>query len=124
VQGVPIPRRHGLPPYLARIHPGVGFASLGGMGKVAVAVLIEDPLEPEALPDAGLLRGLFGLSAAEAAVARLAPGVGSRRAIAERLGLSENTVKTHLSSIREKVGAGSAAEMTRILVRATLFPPS
>jgi DNA-binding CsgD family transcriptional regulator/PAS domain-containing protein len=121
--GVPIPRSSGLPPYLARIYPGIGFASLAGAGGVRVAVLIDDPLDPAVLPDTALLSAMFGLTPAEAAVARLVPSHLARRAMAEQLGLSENTVKTHLATIRDKLGARTTAEMVRILTRATLAPP-
>ena len=123
VQGVPVSRPSSLPPYLVRIYPGIGFASLGGAGTVRVALLIDDPLDPNVFPEPLLLRSLFGLSKAEIVVAQLVPRVSSRRAIAEVLGLSENTVKTHLASIRAKVGASSTSELAQILIRTTLGPP-
>jgi len=123
VTGLPIPRRSGLPPYLARLYPGIGFASMAGAGAVRVAVLIDDPLDPAVLPDPALLSAMFGLPPAEAAVARLVPGHLARRAIAEHLGVTENTAKTHLAMIREKLGARTTAEMVRILTRTTFVPP-
>jgi DNA-binding CsgD family transcriptional regulator len=104
---------------MARIYPAIGFATIRGAGAARVAVLIDDPADPDQAPDPVLLSSLFGLSEAEIAVARLVPVLPSRSAIAEAIGLSENTVKTHLSSIRDKVGARSTADLTRILVRAS-----
>lgn len=123
VQGVPIPRRSGASPYLMRVYPAIGFGSSGIAPSVCLVLLIDDPLDPDALPTPELLKGLFSLSQAEAAVARLLPHLHSRQAIAQLLGLSENTVKTHLTSIRQKMNVRTTAEAAHILSRAALAPP-
>ena len=50
------------------------------------------------------------LTESELAVLRLLAGPQSRREIAEELGVSANTVKTHTSSVYRKLGVGSRAE--------------
>jgi DNA-binding CsgD family transcriptional regulator len=55
------------------------------------------------------------LSKAEAAVAlEIAKGDG-RGAAAKRLGLSQNTVRTHLSAIFDKLGIHRQAQLTRLV---------
>jgi DNA-binding NarL/FixJ family response regulator len=51
-----------------------------------------------------------GLSEREMDVLRLLPSGGSNKAIAAQLGLSENTVKSHISHIFAKLGVQSRAE--------------
>ncbi|MET1412314.1 helix-turn-helix transcriptional regulator [Roseibium sp. HPY-6] len=101
----------------ARVYPATGFADLPGTATAAVVVVIEEQQPPPMLPDAEALCDLFGLTKAEAAIARLVPTGGTKRQIAEALFLSENTVKSHLMSIRSKVGARSVVELTHILAR-------
>ena len=67
---------------------------------------------------ADLPPGVIELSEREYAVLRLVPNDLSRREIAEQLFVSENTVKTHLTSIRHKLGVparGDIAERARVL---------
>jgi DNA-binding CsgD family transcriptional regulator len=122
VQGVPIPRPSGKPPLLARVFPGAGLASLDGCGAVRVAIVIDDPLDPAALPDVALLRSQFGLTPAEAAVARLLAVTPVRTVLARELGLSENTVKTHLAAIRAKLAVRTSAEAAQIVSRLGVGP--
>lgn len=63
------------------------------------------------------------LSAREQEVLRLlARGVANKE-IASRLGLSANTIKTHLSHIFEKLGARSRTEAVTIAMQRGLVPP-
>jgi DNA-binding CsgD family transcriptional regulator len=62
------------------------------------------------------LRCRFGLSEAESGVAiEILKGDG-RLAAARRLGISDTTVKTHLSNIFEKTGTHRQAELVRLLL--------
>lgn len=64
---------------------------------------------------AGQLTRTFGLTRAEAAVAlEVAKGDG-RAAAASRLGLSENTVRSHLSAIFLKLGVERQAQLVRVI---------
>ena len=44
----------------------------------------------------------------------------SRREIAERFGISENTVRTHLQNILAKLGVHSSVEAVTLLLRSRL----
>lgn len=113
---IPIAGPPGVPPLVARVYPGTGFAGVPRASRVVASVIVET--QPGTTPpDLTALRGAFGLTHAEAAVARLVPGGASRRAIAKALRLSENTVKTHLASIRAKTGAGNMVALAMLLQR-------
>lgn len=103
------PRRSGLPAYRLEALPCRGH-------RAEAIVLITDPLGAAALPDPRRLARRLGLTPAEARVACLAPLALTRARIAERLGVSENTVKTHLAAIRAKTGARNMAQLA-LLVR-------
>jgi DNA-binding NarL/FixJ family response regulator len=62
-----------------------------------------------------------GLSERELEVLRLLPSGSSNKAIAVQLGLSENTVKTHLSHIFAKLGVQSRAEAVSAAVQRGLL---
>jgi DNA-binding CsgD family transcriptional regulator len=81
--------------------------------RAQVVIVIEVP-ERHGDPRAEDLAAAFGLSAAVAPVAALAAAAVSTGHIAERLGLSENTVKTHLKAVYQKAGAGSRAAFVRL----------
>lgn len=61
----------------------------------------------------------YGLTPAEVACALAMPG--SVRAVAEGLGLSMNTVKSHLKAIYQKTGVRSQAELVGLLARERLL---
>ena len=85
-------------------------------GAVAT-LLITDPAE-RALPDAKRLIQRFGFTNGEARAARLATLALSKAQIADRLGLSENTVKSQLGAARNKIGARNAIELVTVIQRA------
>jgi DNA-binding CsgD family transcriptional regulator/PAS domain-containing protein len=65
------------------------------------------------------LRAVYGLTAAEAALAlEIAKGDG-KRAAAERRGVSFATARTHLSRIFEKTGVNRQAELVRLILTET-----
>lgn len=82
-------------------------------------VLIIDPTR-ESRPAADVLRQLYGMTAAEAAVACLALHGQGVPAISEQLSLSSTTVRTHLRAIFSKTGAHRQAELVRLL--STVLP--
>jgi len=68
------------------------------------------------------LRELFGLTAAETKVALgLLTGSGPRE-IAEEIGVSFNTVRTHLARVLAKTGTRRQGELIRVLMRASQDP--
>ena len=88
-------------------------ASTFGVGEiVTLALFIHDPDEDAPLVE-GILSEAFGLSHAEAAVAaRIWEGDNIADA-ARSLGLSPNTVKTHLKVVFEKAGVDRQAGLVR-----------
>ena len=105
-----IPRPSGRPDYSVEVLP----ARRAG---VAATLLITDPAE-RALPEAERLIQRFGFTNGEARAARLATLALSKAQIADRLGLSENTVKSQLAAARNKIGARNALELVTIIQRA------
>lgn len=76
----------------------------------------------DALPVLGaVLATLFGLTPAEAHLARLACDGRSVAALAQQLGVSVNTVKTHLKRVFDKTGVQRRSELVAML--ASLLPP-
>ena len=63
------------------------------------------------------------LSPREREIVRLLAGGCDRRAIAERLGLGERTVKTHQNSAMLKTGARSVAGLVRYALRNGIVEP-
>lgn len=102
-------RRSGLPSYGIEVIPVPRL-------RAEAILLITDPLAAGALSDPRRLAHRLGLTPAEARVARLAPLALTKAGIAEQLGISENTVKTHLAAIRAKTGARNMVQIA-LLVR-------
>jgi DNA-binding CsgD family transcriptional regulator len=106
-EALSVARPSGLPDYRLDVVParGRGFAT----------ILISDPVSPGRAPDPNRLASRLGLTAAEARVAGLAPLALTKAEIADRLGLSENTVRSHLRSARSKLGARNMVELALIV---------
>jgi DNA-binding CsgD family transcriptional regulator len=85
-----------------------------GMRDAAVLIFIIDPANKHGLPEAWV-RDAYGLTTAEAKVA-LAAGSGlSIPEVAQKLGLSPNTVKTHLRKVFAKTATSRQAELARLM---------
>lgn len=82
------------------------------------AVVITDP-DSSPADASGVLVQLFGLTAAEAKVARLLIEGLRPQAIADHLEVSINTARTHVKRIQSKIGAHSQGDLVRVLVRTT-----
>ena len=74
--------------------------------------------DPQAVPelDPALLHRLYGVSAAECRVAQELLGGQTLHAIAYKLHLTENTVKTHLQHLFEKTHTGRQQQLIRLLL--------
>jgi len=82
----------------------------------AALVFVVDPDRAGAVPDPAL-RVLYGLTAAEAAVAgRIAQGQGVADA-ADALGVAASTLRWHLQRVFEKIGTARQAELARLVER-------
>jgi DNA-binding CsgD family transcriptional regulator/PAS domain-containing protein len=90
----------------------------GGAGRAAgqALLLLRDltPAEPVP-PRPELLRGLFGLTRAEAEVAGLLVGGATKGAVAAARGLKETTVRSQARAILAKTGAANLRELERLL---------
>jgi two-component system, NarL family, invasion response regulator UvrY len=64
------------------------------------------------------------LSAREFEVLKLLVQGCSLAEIAQQLGVNQKTVANHQSAVRQKLGAGSAAQLLRIAMRMGLVPPA
>jgi DNA-binding CsgD family transcriptional regulator len=79
----------------------------------AALVILCDLDGPASLP-VGSMAEAYGLTEAEARVAEAASGGARISAIARHLGLSPNTIKTHLRRVYEKTGTKHHAELARV----------
>jgi DNA-binding CsgD family transcriptional regulator len=88
-----------------------------GMGRTQdrALVLLREVAPSPAAPRADLLRGLFGVTRAEAEVARALSGGATKRAVADARGLREATVRTQVRAILEKTGAANLRDLERLL---------
>ncbi len=91
-----------------------------GKSRQTVALFIKDPMRGLAGLD-NVLTPLYRLTGAEVRVA-LALGSGATVfAAAHRLGVSQNTVKTHAKRVYEKMGVSNHAELAQKLSRLASF---
>jgi len=80
------------------------------------AVLLFRPLGGDrALPGVAVLRDLYGLTRAEAEVARALAGGATKARVAAARGLRETTVRTQVRAILEKTGAANLRDLERLL---------
>ena len=111
------PRPSGLRPYVIHVLPFQHVTA--PLAESRALVLILDP-EQHPQPDTEMLRRLYGLTTAEAAVAiRLIQGDGIKP-IAESMCLSAGTVRTHVQHIFDKTGTHRQAELVRTLLAISL----
>lgn len=88
----------------------------GPDGSVAIAIL---PVAPPPLP---LAPATWRLSPREDAICTLVLRGATNRQIAATLGISENTVETHLRRVFDKTGAGSRIELVARFFGAMVLP--
>ena len=111
------PRPSGRRPYVIHVLPFRHVTAPLAYSRALVLIL--DP-EHHPQPDGELLRRLYGLTTAEAAVAiRLMQGDGIKP-IAESMCLSAGTVRTHVQHIFDKTGTHRQAELVRVLLARSL----
>jgi DNA-binding CsgD family transcriptional regulator len=85
-----------------------------GLEDPAVAVFIADPNDAIRTPDTRL-KGLFGLTKAEARLSQLLVGGMELREAAEQIGVSYNTVRMQLRGVLAKTGTSRQSELMRVL---------
>lgn len=86
-----------------------------GNQRAAVAVFVHDPAQRSA-PRADILRALFQLTPAEAALAQLLAEGFSLDEAGEQLGITRNTIKSRLRSVFDKTGTQRQAALVRVLL--------
>jgi DNA-binding CsgD family transcriptional regulator len=91
-----------------------------GLRDAAVLLYIVDPANRAEIPVA-LISDTYGLSPAEAKIALAISSGLSIPEAAAGLGLSPNTVKTHLRRVFSKTGTGRQAELARLLTMMSLI---
>jgi DNA-binding CsgD family transcriptional regulator len=84
--------------------------------RAAAILFLTDP-EGTRNPTAASLRGSFGLTRTEAAMAIEVLNGGGLKAAAARLGIAPTTARTHLTAIFNKTRTRRQAELVRILLR-------
>jgi DNA-binding CsgD family transcriptional regulator len=113
---VGVPRASIGPAYVLRVLPSAPATGFGAARHGNASIIISDPLRGGRVPDGTIVKRAYGLTAAESAVAALIPFGLSKRKVAAQLGVSENTVKTHLKAVYDKLGVRSQAELVRVLM--------
>ncbi|RYC31567.1 hypothetical protein D3273_13075 [Lichenibacterium minor] len=120
-RSIPIAARLGGLPSVAHLVPVMGAGRDVFVGAACV-VMITRASTPTPL-DAGLLASLFGLTPAEARVARSAVILGGVPAVADELKLSRETVKSQLKAVMGKTGVASQQGLTALLGSLTAGAP-
>jgi DNA-binding CsgD family transcriptional regulator len=111
----PVPRGGGAPAYLVSVRPLTnGSRRRRSNSQAEVIVFVRDPLRRNSSAYR-LLRDVFGLTEAEAGVARALQAGTSPIEYAREHALSVNTVYTHVRRIREKTRCKRQAELIRTL---------
>jgi DNA-binding CsgD family transcriptional regulator/PAS domain-containing protein len=111
--GLPI-SAPGQPPAVAYVLPLTEGTARAAFRPACAAVFISTTTSASPLPEAVLIT-LFELTPAEARVLLKIGGGMHAVAAALSLGISENTLKTHLSRIYAKTGTGRQADLVRLI---------
>jgi DNA-binding CsgD family transcriptional regulator len=112
-----LPRPSGGRPLLVLVTPLGGTESVFERQRPAAAVFVSDPDRQIATPEA-MLTELYGLTPAEARLASLLVTGKSLGEAGEELGVSSNTVRTHLKRIFEKTETNRQGDLIRLLLTA------
>jgi DNA-binding CsgD family transcriptional regulator/pimeloyl-ACP methyl ester carboxylesterase len=85
---------------------------------IAIMCVVGDPGVDQPGGDDALAETAFGLTPGEARVAALVARGATAPETAQALGLSPETVKTHMKAVLQKTGARGAKDLARLLVEA------
>jgi DNA-binding CsgD family transcriptional regulator len=88
----------------------------GAAGGACCLLLVENP-EEQVMPPERRLIDIWGLTEAEARVAALLAAGHAPREAADKLGISFNTVRTHLQRIFAKTDTARQGELIGLLTR-------
>ncbi len=111
-----VERPSGEPAYALRFStlPHGNEFGRGATAPLAIAFIDDGSIKLEA--DVAVLRSRYGLSAAEVRVALGAADGLSIDELAATLGISGNTVKTHIKRVYDKTGANSRSQLLKLLL--------
>lgn len=118
VQSIPLPSTAEHVPMVVHVLPVCGAAH--DIFSNSRSLVIITPVDRRAVPTAEVLQGLFDLTPAEARVARGIAEGQTLEALAQRLGLSVETVRVQLKSVMAKTGIHRQAELAALLAGTTL----
>jgi DNA-binding CsgD family transcriptional regulator len=112
LRAIPLRAQGGKPPAILYVMAlrGIADGPLSG-----AAILVSTPVLPRPAPNSEILRGLFDLSPAEARVAR---GIAARETvegIADRCGVSRETVRSQLKTVLAKTGTKRQVDLAVLL---------
>lgn len=116
----PLPGTEEAPPAVVHLLPVRGNAR--DIFARAAFFLVVTPIDTASVPTAELIAGLFDLSPAEARIARALAAGETIAGAAARLGLSPETVRTHIKAIFAKTGLSRQADLLALLARVPSLP--
>ena len=115
-QGIAVPLTGNGQPYLAHVLPLTsGHRRKAGAGHAAVAALFVRKAELDAPPAPEVIAKLYGLTPSELRVLLSVFDSGGVPNVAEALGISEATAKTHLRRLFEKTGTKRQADLVKLV---------
>lgn len=88
----------------------------------AASIVLITPVGGRELPSAGVIQGLFDLTAAETRVAQMIAHGDTIDRIAVQSQISEGTVRSHLKSVFTKTGVSRQAALANLLNSTTIRP--
>lgn len=119
VRSIPIPAAEGRPPVIMRVIPVHGAPC--ELPADIFAILIAIPVVARKGPGPDVLQALFNLTPAEARVAHAVAQRQTTGAIAARLGLSPETVRSQVKSALAKCGASRNIDLAVMLAGAVVL---
>ncbi len=111
-----VPRRSRAAAFRVQVLPAPSDSTTALAPRSQIMVFIHDPEAALAAITPGRVAEHHGLTAAEARVAALAGRALGITEIAARLGVSTNTVKSHLKTVYGKLDVRTQAELVRLLM--------
>jgi DNA-binding CsgD family transcriptional regulator len=105
--------------YVIPVRSPLNRATADLFTRARAIVLVFDPVADEP-PDPALVRDLLGLTLGEARVAALVGSGQAPREAAERLGIAEETARTTLKRVFNKVGVSRQSELVSLMTKLVL----
>lgn len=114
VRSIPVPASEGCPPFVVHLTP-VRREARDIFGQAHWIAIVTEVVADGTMPDAGILQGLFDLTAAEARVARNLLEGATASHIARTNEVSITTVRSHIQSILSKTGVSRQVDLIHLL---------